>query len=116
MARRKKKRYRRKNRAVPILPTLAVASPIIQSFNTVGGISTLRSDPSKFIMHMADQLMQRFTGFHLLPEYGTGINTAYLANTYGGLALGIVGHKAASKFGVNRTIKKIPVIGKYIEL
>lgn len=37
-------------------------------------------------------------------------------NTYVPIALGVVGHKLANKFGVNRAMKKIPLIGKYAQL
>ena len=100
-----------------LLPILGgVVSPMVQSFNTCGGLSAFQHNPGNFAYNMADQIMQRYTGMHLNPKFGSGINTAYLFNTYGGLAMGIVGHKVASKFGVNSQLKKIPMIGKYIQL
>lgn len=73
-----------------------------------------------FGKHFLDQIGQRYTGVSFFPDasgrQSTDINFAYLANTYGGLLAGVVGHKLANKFGVNRAMKKIPIVGKWVQL
>ena len=93
-------------------------APMFDSFNRAGGMDQLQADPVKFGEGMIDQVMQHYTGFSVFPDLSgqTGWNPAYLLPTYGGLAAGVIGHKLASKFGVNTSIRKIPVIGKYLEL
>lgn len=61
----------------------------------------------------AYSLMKDFVGYDLDQKKWTGGN---MLETYGAIFMGYVGHKLASKFGVNRTIGKIPFLGKYIEL
>ena len=71
-----------------------------------------------FGMDVLDQIGQRYTGISIFPERSgnRGFNTTYLFNTYGGLLAGIAGHMLATKFGVNKYMRRIPMIGKYIAL
>jgi hypothetical protein len=91
---------------------------MIQAFETAGGVNALQANPGNFGMDMLDQIGQRYTGISFFPQRSgsTGFNTTYLFNTYGGLIAGIFGHMLASKFGVNRAMKKIPYVGKWISL
>jgi hypothetical protein len=110
-------RKARKDKSIPILPLIGgFVAPMIDSAYR----SNLVNDPANpsAWKGMIDQISQHYTGFAPFPEMGggTGFHWDIVAQTYGGLLMGIVGHKLASKFGVNRSIHKIPVIGKYLSL
>jgi hypothetical protein len=84
------------------------------SFERAGGIGSLTADPIGFGKGFVDQIGQHYTGYSFLS--GGGMNTAYLFNTYGGLIAGYAGHMIANKLGVNRYMKKIPMVGKWVQL
>ena len=117
--RRQYRRFRKGKAPIPILPLLGgVVAPMSASFNGAGGMEALKNDPMKFGPGFVDQVMQHYTGISLFPEV-SGVrywNTAYLFNTYAGLFSGIAGHMIAQKLGVNRQIRKIPLVGKYVSL
>lgn len=60
------------------------------------------------------EIGSRFTGYN----FQSGIFDAKyaLVNGYAPIVLGAVGSKVATMVGVNREIKKIPFVGKYIKL
>ena len=117
--RRYYRRFRRGKAPLPILPILGgVVAPMMDSFERAGGMDDLKSDPVKFGKGFIDQIAQHYTGYSVFPDVSgvTGLNTQYLFNTYGGLLAGVVGHMLANKFGINRYMKKVPLIGKYVQL
>ena len=117
--RRVYRRFRRGKAPLPILPILGgVVAPMIDSFERAGGMNDLQSDPVKFGKGFIDQIGQHYMGYSIFPDVSgvTGLNTQYLFNTYGGLLAGVIGHMVANKLGVNRYMKKVPLIGKYIQL
>jgi hypothetical protein len=95
-----------------------VVAPIAQSFEAVGGLNTLQTDPYHFMTDMVDQVAQRYTGFSVFPDRSgaRGFNFNYVMQTYGGLAAGLFGHWIANRSGINRMMKKVPMIGKYLAL
>jgi hypothetical protein len=67
------------------------------------------------VTEFADVLGINFLGY----KFSDGSNwwgRGFPLNTYVPIALGVVGHKLANKFGVNRVMKRIPIVGKYIAL
>ncbi len=115
------RRFRRGKQPLPLLPILGgVVAPAVQSMNVAGGLAYFQQNPMDFMTNFLDQMGQRYTGFALLrpnnPDNTTPFNISLLAQTYGGLIAGVVGHKLATKFGVNRQMRRIPFLGKYIEL
>lgn len=122
--RRTKKRSRRKGkRRIPLLPFIGgVVAPAARIFSAVGGMSRLESDPMGFLKGCVDQIGLKFTGIHFLPGEA-GLPTDKInfqwdepLMTYGGLLLGALGSKAATKVGINRQIARIPIVGDYIKL
>jgi hypothetical protein len=61
----------------------------------------------------AYSLLKDFTGYDLNEQRWTGGN---MLQTYGSLLAGYLGHRLATKFGVNRYLGKIPILGKWVEL
>ena len=104
MAKKKKKRVKRDTR-VPILTLLglgaAVANPIQQA---IGG---------EYEGALAEA-GARFTGYNYQSKV-FDLKYAFM-NGYLPLILGALGSKAMTKLGVNRAMKKLPVVGKYIKL
>jgi hypothetical protein len=75
----------------------------------------LMSDPMNAVVDLVDQISQHYIGISTQGSF-QGFNPKYLYQTYGGLMAGIVGHYVATKFGINRAMKRIPLVGKYIAL
>lgn len=93
MARRRRKRRRgSKSKAIPVLPTVAAIYPAYKAYNAVGLTKTLPA-----------AIMQQYTGYY--PETGD-FNSSFPLRTGGMFIAGYIGHKVASKTGVNRWIKK----------
>jgi len=102
---KKRKRRTKKDKRVPILPLLglgaAIAYPVQQA---IGG------DYEAAIAETG----ARFTGYNYQSKV---FDLKYaLMNGYLPIILGALGSKAATKLGVNRAMKKIPMAGKYIKL
>ena len=70
-------------------------------------------DPSGAILGVANQIVKQYTGMRLS---GDGFDQSYLISTYGGLAAGVAGHMVANRLGVNKQMKRIPMLGKYVQL
>lgn len=60
------------------------------------------------------EIGSRFTGYN----FQSGIFDIKYAimNGYVPIVLGALGSKVATRLGVNRSLKKVPVVGKYIKL
>jgi len=121
LARRYYPRVRRFHRIrkgpLPILPIVGgVVAPLARSFTSAGGMANLQSDPVGFGKGMLDQISQRYAGISIFPEMSgvSGFQINPLIETYGGLAAGIFGHWLCNRFGVNRYMKRIPFVGKWI--
>jgi hypothetical protein len=115
--RRRFTRFRRRHVKAPIaiLPLLGgVVAPMVVAIQKSNFISDVQSDPMKAVSGLADQICQRYTGFS--PLYGQTWSMQPMIETYTGLLAGVAGHMLANKFGVNRTMKRVPFIGKYIQL
>ena len=118
--RRQMRRFKRGKAPIPLLPVMGgVVAPMLGAFNSVGGMSTLSSNPSEFALGMVDQICQRYTGFAPLAEHWgrkPEFNISWMIPTYTGLFAGLAGHMIANKLGVNRQFKRIPIVGKYAQL
>ena len=101
----KKRKRRTKDKRVPVLTLLglgaAVANPVQQAIagNYEGAIAEAGA---------------RFTGYNYQSKV-FDLKYAFM-NGYLPIILGALGSKAATKLGVNRAMKKIPMVGKYIKL
>ena len=101
----KKKKRRAKDKRVPILTIAglgaAVANPIQKAIDGdyEGALAEVGA---------------RFTGYNYQSKT---FDLKYAAmNGYLPIVLGALGSKVATKLGVNRALKKVPLIGKYIKL
>ena len=104
-----------RDKRLPILPLIGgVVAPMADSFENVGGVDALQSNPIQFGKDMIDQISQHYTG--ISPFYKVGFQLDKVVQTYGGLAMGIIGDKIANATGLNRIMKRIPFIGKYVKL
>jgi len=113
------RRFRRGKAPLPLLPIIGgVVAPMADAVSRVGGIDAFTSNPIEAITGLIDQIGQKYTGFSpFAAKYGhESFNIGWAIPTYTGLFAGIAGHMIANKLGVNRYMKKIPLIGKYVQL
>jgi hypothetical protein len=116
MARGKKKNRRRKKPPIAVLPLLGgVVAPAMISLEKSNFWNDVQTDPTKAIMGFIDQMGQRYTGFSFMGKY-EGFQASQMIPTYTGLIVGMIGSKIATKTGVNRQIKRLPIIGGKIKL
>ena len=66
------------------------------------------------IREFMDVLCIQTTGYK--PSDGSNWGLAKPGATWTAIALSLLGHWAANKFGLNRSIAKIPLVGKYIAI
>jgi len=102
---KKNKKKAKKDKRVPVLPLLglgaAVAKPIQQA---------IAGDYEEAIA----ELGARFVGYNYQSRV-FDLKYAFM-NCWLPIILGAVGSKVATKLGVNRSVAKIPMLGKYIKL
>jgi hypothetical protein len=110
---RSSRRFRKHSKArLPILPLVSLAPPALNFVNWV-------KDPLQAgnfqgaAYNGAYSLLKDFAGYDLNEGKWTGGN---MLSTYAALLAGYFGHRIASKFGVNRMMHKIPLVGRYLEL
>ena len=101
----KKKKRRKKDNRVPILTIAGVGAAVAKPIQLAaegdieGGLAELGA---------------RFTGYNYQSKQ---FDLKYaLMNGYLPIVLGAIGSKVATKIGVNRAMKKIPMVGNYIKL
>lgn len=109
---RVKYRRHRKSHKIPILPLVGLAPPML-NLSFWAGTPLMNGDWQGAIYNGTYSLLKDFTGYDLNEKKWTGGN---MVATYGSLLMGYVGHVLAGKFGANRAIAKIPIVGKWIEL
>jgi hypothetical protein len=95
-----------------------LVAPVMQSFDAAGGVSGLTSNPALTAQATLDQIGQKYTGYSFFPQLSntTGWHPEFMIGTYGGLIAGVIGHMIANKLGVNRYMKRIPLVGKWVQL
>lgn len=126
--RRFARRFRKGKSPIPLLPTIpvvykALLEPIIGSAsgpNSGGYLGAKyfmdQGDLAGAVLEAGNIMSLNFTGFSLKgPDKGT-FYPEKLMQTYVPILIGVVGHKLATKFGANRAMKKIPFLGKYVQL
>lgn len=91
-----------------------LVAPMATALQKSNFFADIQTDPMKATTGLIDQVFQRYTGFS--PLYGYGWQMQPLIETYGGLFAGMAGHMIANKLGVNKQFRKIPVVGKYVQL
>jgi hypothetical protein len=89
---RKKHRSGKKNRAIPMAPLMPLVGVVLNDMK--GGVNAASFNT----------LAEDITGYNMT----TGkFNVSQAVPFWGGEIVGIVVHKAATKFGVNRYVKKL---------
>ena len=102
---RARPRRRRSNSAMPILPLLGLGAGLMQpaqlalSGNYMGAIAEAGA---------------RYTGYNFQTQKFDFMYA--LMNGWAPFLAGVAGHYAAQRFGVNRYIRKVPMIGRWISL
>jgi hypothetical protein len=79
--------------------------------NAIGQIQS--GDFAGGIQNLGRELIVGATGYDIV---GQGWMPNRLVEFYGPIVLGVIGSKVATMVGANRTMKKIPFIGKRIKL
>jgi hypothetical protein len=122
---KKKSKHRSKDKRIPLLTVLPIASKAVVEpfFGNGSDLSGAKQqiDAGNFAgaaIEFLDVMSINFTGFKMSDGSNWWVNhgTPKPITTYATIGLGILGSKLANKFGVNRQIRKIPVVGKYIKL
>ena len=94
MARRRKgRRGGRKQKAIPLLPTVAAVYPAYKAYVGAGGITKT----------LPLTLVYQYTGYNMDSK---NWDPAVAMGALGPVIVGFIGHKVANKIGVNRMIKK----------
>ena len=118
-------RYRRFSRGkqpIPILPVLAVSNgllikPLFGDASMYGALNHMRDGNSgKAVTEFIDIVGINFLGTKFSDHTQTPLWTQKMIENYTTIALGVAGHIVAQKLGINKHIRKIPMIGKYVAL
>ena len=97
---------------MPILPLVGLAPPMMNVVNWA--LPPLKAGNIQGAAYNAAySLALDFAGYDLNKKEWTGGN---MLSTYGAMFAGILGHMLASKLGANRAIKRIPILGKWVQL
>lgn len=125
--RRRYRAFRKGKTPIPLLPTLAVANaaliqPILgnPAKGVAGGLQYFQQgDMQSGLRETIDIIGINFLGYKFSDgsnwwgRTDTGIGPL---QTYTTIGIATLGHMLANKFGVNRAMKRIPFLGKYIAL
>ena len=107
---------RHRDKRIPILTTAAVAGNELVALSPTIALAESHAPPMDILKSFFHEHIVHWTGLHI-NMYGEGYSWDYMKPIYSVgsvVATGLVG-KAAGKY-VNPTIKKIPLLGKYIKL
>lgn len=115
-------RFRRhsSSKRIPLLPVVVgLGTTIVPAVFGGGGYSgalplAQAGDFGGAIREFMDILSIQTTGYK--PSDGSNWGLAKPAATWTAIGLSLLGHWAANKFGLNRSIAKIPFVGKYISV
>ena len=116
------RRFRRGKAPIPILPVLAVSNgllikPLFGDHDFYGALNHMKDgDSSKAVTEFIDVVGINFFGTKLSDQRPNPVWTQKMIENYTTIALGVAGHIVAQKLGINKHIRKIPLIGKYVAL
>jgi hypothetical protein len=122
MAGRPRRSFRRgfKSKRIPLLPVIgAIGTTFIPALfggaHMDGAIKIAQSQGiAEGIKEFIDVLSIQTTGYK--PSDGSHWGWNIPMQTWTVIGASMLGHWAANKFGVNRNLAKIPMVGKYISL
>lgn len=108
--------FRRRKSPIAIAPlTGGVIAPMMGAFMDAGGVASIQSDPFEFAKSFVSEVGKRYVGIDLMNPQ-SGFNADKVVPTYTGLIFGVIGHKVATKTGVNRYFRRLPFVGGKVEL
>ena len=116
------RRFRRGKAPIPILPVLAVSNgllikPLLGDADMAGALHWFQAgDSQKAVTEMVDIIGINFLGTKFSDHTQTPLWTQKMIENYTTIALGVAGHIVAQKLGINKHIRKIPMVGKYVAL
>ena len=90
----RKGRGRRGSKAIALLPTVVALMPAVNAYKVQG-----------FTQKLPEELVLQYTGFST--SMGKFYDTSKPVALAGGMIVAIIGHKMATKFGINRSIKRL---------
>ena len=122
MAGRPRRSFRRgfASKRIPLLPVVVgLGTTIVPAVFGGGGYSgalalAQSGDYGGAVREFMDILSIQTTGYK--PSDGSNWGLAKPAATWTAIGLSLLGHWAANKFGLNRSIAKIPLVGKYVSI
>lgn len=122
MAGRPRRSFRRSfaSKRIPLLPTVVgLGTTIIPALFGGAGFSgalplAQAGDYAGAAREFIDVLSIQTTGYK--PSDGSNWGLTKPAQTYTAIIMALIGHYLCNKLGVNRSIAKIPMVGKYISL
>ena len=97
----RKRKGRRGSKAIAVLPMVVAVMPAWNAYKIQG-----------FNAKLPEELVLQYTGFST--SMGRFADTSKPVALLGGMVVAIIGHKVASRFGINRQIKKLT--GGYLQL
>ena len=97
----RKGKGRRGSKAIAVLPMVVAVMPAWNAYKIQG-----------FNQKLPEELVLQYTGFST--SMGKFADTSKPVALLGGMVVAIIGHKVASRFGINRQIKKLT--GGYLQL
>jgi len=96
-----------------VLPPLfnAVIDPVMHGKGDV-----VAGNWEEGLKKMADRLSENFLGVWISQPEAGFIGWERPVRTYTSIVLGALGSKAMNALGVNRNLRKVPFLGKYLKL
>lgn len=120
--RRRYRRFRKGKQPLSLLTAIpalysGLVQPVFGGEGYIGALPYVQSGNFQdALLEAGNILSMNFTGFSMKGPDAGQFNWQKPFNTYSRILAGWVGHKLATKAGVNRQMKKVPMIGKYIQL
>lgn len=112
MARRKKRRVKRDKR-VPLISTAGLLAGLM-TINRNNAVEKIKKgDVQAGLMSAVTELVVGATGYDIINK---SWNFKRIGEFYIPIIVGVAGSAIATKLGINRRMKALPIIGRYIKL
>jgi hypothetical protein len=92
-----------------LIPTITGLAPALMAINDMGGLPGIMANPA----NAGNALVLEYTGYNLANGQ---MDYNILIRNIGMWLAGYVTHKVLNFVGVNKSIQRVPVIGKYLTL
>jgi len=101
----RKRKGHRSDKRFPVLLALPVIAPTVDAASALFHGRPIKDTAAMFVSDLSG--VDPLTGTISMPTVTRQLTL---------VVMGVVGHKIANKLGINRTMKKIPLLGQYIKL